>query len=179
MYFLLPVFLLVISYLEGFGQGHLDSRGNCSEAGGESYLIFDNRGLRPRERNSKQIYNGQRKWTRADSSGLERNRADSSGLEPLRASSPLDSARFRSSPLDSARGSWRLDSARVRSIPLESARVRSILLAARASSSRADSRCELDSSPRFRGCLEPSPLESRSGLGSSRLVNNTNSQCSK
>ena len=63
------------------------------------------------------------------------------------------------SGLDSARGSWRLVSARFRSILLESVRVRLILLAARAGSSRANSRCELDSSPRFRGCLEPSPLE--------------------
>ena len=29
------------------------------------------------------------------------------------------------------------------------------------------------SSPRVQGCLEPSRLEPRSGLGSSRLVNNT------
>ena len=53
------------------------------------------------------------------------------------------------------------------------ARVHSSLLAARAVSSRDESRCELGSSPRVRGCLEPSPLESRSGLDSSRLVNNT------
>ena len=31
----------------------------------------------------------------------------------------------------------------------------------------------VNNTPRVQGCLEPSPLESRSGLGSSRLVNNT------
>ena len=41
----------------------------------------------------------------------------------------------------------------------------------RAGSSRLESLG--GSSPRVQGCLEPSPLESRSGLSSSRLVNNT------
>ena len=83
-----------------------------------------------------------------------------------------------SSPLDSARVSWRLESARLRS-SLLAARVRSSPLDSLGGSSRLEpSRVQvlLGSSPRVQGCLEPSPLESRSGLGSSRLVNNTRAE---
>ena len=97
-----------------------------------------------------------------DSSGLESGGASSWLVNnTTRAGSSLLAARVRSSPLDSLGGSSRVEPSRVQ-VPL-------------------------GSSPRVQGCLEPSPLESRSGLGSSLLVNNTTpspttnfpSQCSQ
>ena len=120
-------------------------------------------------------------------SGLEPSWSlDSSPLESLGGSSPL--ARGSPSRLESVDSSTTIHcgSFSLRKSCLKTAtpafRIRvgsSGLERTRADSSGLEpSRAQvlLGSSPRVRGCLEPSPLESRSGLGSSRLVNNTNQE---
>ena len=83
------------------------------------------------------------------------------GILTAQDSIPLDSARAGSGP----GATW----ARV----LESGGASSRLVNNTTRVSwQLESRCRW-ASPRVQGCLEPSPLESRSGLGSGRLVNNT------
>ena len=109
------------------------------------------------------------------SPGVPRARAGSS----LLASSSWRLEQGSTSGLDSVGGSSRLGQGSTSRLdsrlePLGAFLARSWRILGGSSLARVlESRCHLGSSPRAQGCHEPSRLEPRSGLGSSRLVNNT------